>query len=274
MSHSTATCVIDQNAANTFDNHTYNHNIRNCWHVAMYTIAHGYNQSEIASFSQEDVEQDDSEKLAVLVRENDNKQKEFVIIAGQDNGEDQVIRIQPNGNDAPKLFINDKEHPLRSNKAIEHQGQDSQDAPLLRAHKLPNGEMRLEIRGGELEIVTDGYRAQIQASNRYRNQVGGLCGTFNENENDDQTAPNNRILRESDDFVGSWALMNGECKSEQNKAAHVRSQKATQYQKETIYGNIISEREAGRKQYRWHKDFSLEDDSKSSSSSSSSSSSR
>ena len=89
-------------------------------------------------------------------------------------------------------------------------------------------------------------RIALIAGQSYRGEVRGLCGTFDGEEATDFTAPRNCILKNAQQFAATWAISpSGAVKEQQQKA-----QNAPCYAQRVLYGDVVSDAEAGRYQAR------------------------
>lgn len=268
-------CVVDKNQMNTFDNNTMEHQFGKIWHVMMQTAQ--LNSADRNSQSDE-INQD--EQASILIRDIENGKKEVLIVLGQEDGGDYTVRLSPgqDENSTPRMYVNDVEQHPTEKHAYELYSKDDQKQPILRAYAQPRGELKVELRDDTLELTYDGARVKLQADRTYRKNVRGICGTFTGEKETDMKSPKNCILRRPRHFIASWALVDekseGPAKNWQSEA-----REATCVKENILYGNVISESEAGRKRAAKQADklmtssSSESDDSSSSSKSSSSTSS-
>lgn len=242
----------------------------------------------------ENQQNNENTQYAILIRDTESQQKEVLVVLGQENTNDYVIRLAPStegrsGNgqstsgdknaQTPRVYINGKKQEISENHAVELYTNDGEEQPLFRAYALPMGEMRVEIRNNLVSVSYDGEdNVKITAgagSIGQRNQVGGMCGTMNGDMNDDFESPNNCVLRNQDHFAASWAVVDSAtCKSQEVRAKNIEAKNARCYDADqTYFGNVINDYEAGRRRLSQHKRYQNGTSASSSSSSSSSDSS-
>lgn len=265
------TCAIDENKLNTFDNRTINHEFGKCWHVVLHTAEPEDNNSSPSSDSSSagpnnnNQYENSDEQLSILVRDaesqeqknnnrrNPQKAKEVLIVLGQADREDIVIRLSPQAANAktntPRMHINDEEKfPTQKHIVVIRTDDDAQQ-PLIRAYAMPKGELKVQVRDGQLDITYDGERMKVRANSQFRNNVRGVCGTFTGEKESDMKSPQNCVLRRESQFVASWAVADQNCQGPA-KERQRELQSATCLKEKVLYGNVISESQAGRKPVR------------------------
>ncbi|KAL9698264.1 hypothetical protein quinque_001705 [Culex quinquefasciatus] len=259
-------CVVAPKYVDTFDGRTYDYETGTCWHVAMHTVKPELEVSpEHSHFYASDVEQrwsngfDEHEQITVLTRTVENNQQHLKVVLGQQEQWDYNIDIVPNGAQLPIVYVNDEPLQVHDKYTIPMYTADEGEQPLVRVHALAGKELVVDIRDGQIVIVCDGYRAQILTGQTFYDNTVGLCGTNNKQEEDDFITPQQCVMRKPEYFAASWAKQKEAC-----------------LKVEYMYGNVVSDVEAGRKRYRYYNhnvDSSSSSESDSSSSSSSSESS-
>lgn len=254
-----AYCTIDKTEVRTFDNVTYPVNIGPVWHVMLVS------NPKLNT----DGSYDNLHQVSVLLREDSQKQKEVQIIV--EHSEHTLFEIKPvSGQIFGKFFVNGDEVKLSTDKVYEYRVKEGQ--VIMRAVVLPSGEIRLEAPVHEFEFLYARVRVQLNLGQVYRNRVGGLCGDF-DGEKYDMVTPQQYVLRNPEQFAATWALSN------EGRIAELKqkAEKYSDYKKQVILTNVISEQDTGRADSRGriYKNLkaSGEDYSSSSSSSSASSSS-
>ncbi|KAE8736710.1 hypothetical protein FOCC_FOCC017835, partial [Frankliniella occidentalis] len=229
-------CVVDQSAANTFDNKTYPLNLGNNWHVMMQSVPKVDADSSSSSSSQEDA----TEKVSVLVRDysNSHNQKELKVIFDED-----VIEFTPSSG-YPTIKVNGLTVPVsagRAGQAKSHSGD-----VFAEVYPLPANTVKFYAPNQQIEILYDGNRVALIVGQTYRGEVRGLCGTFDGEKFNDFTAPRNCVLKNAQQFAATWAINpSGSVKEQQQKA-----NQAACFPERILYGDVISDNEAGRYQPR------------------------
>lgn len=265
------TCAIDENKLNTFDNRTINHEFGKCWHVVLHTAEPEDIDSSLSSDSSSagpnnnNQYENSDEQLSILVRDaesqqqqqhnnrNQQKAKEVLIVLGQAEREDIVVKLSPSSANTkwntPRMHVNDEEKFPTSKHIVIVRSDDDSQQPLIRAYAMPKGEMKVEIRNGQLEITYDGERMLVRANSQFRNNIRGVCGTYTGEKESDMKSPQNCVLRRDSQFVASWAVADQNCQGPA-KERQREIQQATCLKEKVLYGNVISEQEAGRKPVR------------------------
>lgn len=222
------------------------------------------------------------QQVSVLTRSDDNQQQQVRIVLGQPQAWNHNIDIVPNGAGLPQVYLNEEPLQVHEKHTIPIYSDDADAQPLVRVHALPGNEVEVDIRDGKVVIVSDGYRAKISTQQTLHGNTVGMCGTNNKDGDDDFTTPQQCVMRKPELFASSWAVSGQNCSGPAKAFATASQQKQQQncVRVQHLYGNVISDAEAGRKRYRNYNhnvqsssSSSSESDSSSSSSSSSSDSS-
>ena len=227
-------CVVDQNAANTFDNKTYPLTLGNNWHVMMQSTPK--NSADSSSSSSSSSQEDASDKVSILVRDasGSHSQKEVKVIFDED-----VFEFTA-GSSYPSIKFNGRSLSFSSSKGASVQDQSGE--LLAEVFPLPSGTIKFYAPQHQIEILYDGNRIALIVGNVYRGEVRGLCGTFDGEKATDFTAPRNCVLKSAAQFAASWAISpSGSVKDQQEKAKN-----AACYPQRILYGDVISDAEAGR----------------------------
>lgn len=265
------TCVIDDNQLSTFDNRTINHQFGNTWHVAMKAQPKNAYRNEYMPRAVSHHEHDD-EYITILVRDswysparfaknfrgNQPMNKDVNIYVGDELTRTfDLIKLRPITSQqtyahahSPRVFINDKEViPTGDKRVVVYPTEESIENKLVRAYATPEGEIHMIVRSGrrELKITYDGERVKVQADSSFRKNVEGICGRYTGRADTDMQTPDNCIVRGDQDFIASWALLEG---TENDGPAKERAHEARNAKcvpQKFLYGNVISEQEAGRR---------------------------
>jgi hypothetical protein len=126
--------------------------------------------------------------------------------------------IQSRTGPAVELSINGNPVRLTSSHATELRV----DGELFGAvYELPSGAVQLTLPHNSLVLVYDGVRIMLQASNEYRDQIRGLCGTFDGEPLTDFKTPKNCLVTEPSLLAATYAIDDDSCE------ASVRNMKKT-----------------------------------------------
>lgn len=284
------TCVVDDNKLNTFDNRTIDLDLGKTWHLAMTTVLPRNFDKLDNSVRRRRQELIKNEDMSIFVRDSwfsgprDVKNKPMtkdvnIIIGEHIEGKYDSIELRPTGESEkyrPRMLINGKEQFPSTDDVVIMRQHDSDEKPLITGYITPEKEIRLVIRKGsrQLRISYNGFVVKVQANGSFRKNVRGICGTFTGQQETDMKSPANCILRRDEDFIATWAVI-GDAESKGPAEQRAReANKAKCVQPKVLLGNVISEREAGRKQTQRPVDNKHKKNNNKSSSSSSSSESR
>lgn len=196
-----AVCVADGSSAQTFDNKTYPLNLeKDSWYVLMTSASKQRKNNNV------DYKTQRQNNVTILVKQSGDNKKDVKIILN--NGE-HVIEMQPasssnNNNANAKIQVNKKDQRASKNSVTEVT--DSQNERIAQIYALPSGEVIVNIPSHGLSLNYDGSRVQVEANDRFRDGVRGLCGTFNGEKATDFTTPRNCVVRDAKDFVASYSL--------------------------------------------------------------------
>jgi hypothetical protein len=80
-------------------------------------------------------------------------------------------------------------------------------------YELPSGAVQLTLPNNSLVLVYDGVRVMLQASNEYRDQIRGLCGTFDGEPITDFKTPKNCLVTEPSVFAATYAIDDDSCEA-------------------------------------------------------------
>ncbi|MCH1921944.1 VWD domain-containing protein, partial [Shewanella sp. A3A] len=82
-------------------------------------------------------------------------------------------------------------------------------------------------------------------SNHHRNQIRGICGTFDGEPANDFTTPSNCVLRDYQQFAASYAVPEASYQGPV-KEYKQQAQNAACYPRRVVYGDVVSDAEAKR----------------------------
>ncbi|RZC42857.1 vitellogenin [Asbolus verrucosus] len=234
-------CVVDQNAASTFDNRTYPVNLSNNWTVLLHYVPRRpspVKNHPHLSVPQQLYEQIEDHIVHVRAAPEQQSQKEVKILiqTPQTKGKVMDITLKPAGSSKyPRLFINNEE--IRYNPEKGHQIYEG----YIQVYGLPNNEVKAEINDA-FYVIYDGTRVKLIAVNsKFRDASRGLCGTFTGAPETDFLSPANCIIEEPEEFVSGYTI------EERPEMRPRRSDEQGECrQKNVRYVNVISSQDAGR----------------------------
>jgi hypothetical protein len=118
--------------------------------------------------------------------------------------------VQSLSGPAVELIMNGNPVRLTSSHATEVRV----DGELLGVvYELPSGAVHLNLPNNSLMLVYDGARVMLQASNEYRDQIRGLCGTFDGEPLTDFKTPKNCLVTEPSVFAATYAIDDDYCEA-------------------------------------------------------------
>ncbi|XP_008487106.1 vitellogenin-1-like [Diaphorina citri] len=92
-----------------------------------------------------------------------------------------------------------------------------------------------------LRLNYDGSRVQVQATDRFRDGVRGLCGSFTGEKATDFITPRNCIVREAKDFVATYSLS-----SNNRDNSRLSNQDFCAPKRQVQFQQVINEKNIGR----------------------------
>ncbi|KAL0112919.1 hypothetical protein PUN28_012281 [Cardiocondyla obscurior] len=231
-------CTLDKDQIVTFDKQVYPIFLGPVQHVLMVS----YNKETSEPHRHMSMTQSSME-TAVLAEDSDDGNR---IITSYLNGRVVVLR---KSNNQLVATVNGK--TVRVTESNTHAERDDNDKVVFEIYTLPGSSgdsLKLVSYTYDFSIVYNGRRVQIVASDRYRNAVRGLCGSYNSNPKTDFVTPSNCLLSKPEEFTATYALIKEDSrgpavenkrKAEQAECRPLPSQKPW-------HRNIINDREAGR----------------------------
>ncbi|XP_065165027.1 vitellogenin-like [Atheta coriaria] len=248
-------CVVDQTAANTFDNKTYRADLGNAWTVMMQYVPQFARASRHQERYSQQQEEQQLEQYSVLVRDASNgQQKEVKMTIRTPHTEGQTIEIdlKPQGQcgdnkQCAKVVYNGQE--------IQYDDKKVRDIMhgLVKVYALPDGDVKIEVRQAYY-IIYDGERVKLTATHdKLRGSVRGLCGTYTGEYATDFLAPEYCIYENEDAFVAAYQVEQAEGRQGRYNYKQQGKQSQTECVKPEIqYANVISEQDAGRAHQQYH----------------------
>lgn len=242
-----ATCVIDQNVAQTFSNKSYSLPSQQQDTVVMQYIP---KDARVKGTERQTVEkqiQEQLENYVVIARQVSNQQKEIILNFNHPKTQGKTVEIQMKptqgqfsaSNPAAQVLVDGQQTQFDDKKIADlYNG-------FVEIYALPNGEVKVEIKDA-FYLIFDGQRVKLTATNgKLRDSIYGLCGRFSKDQYEDFTVPAKCVVRTPEQFVESYQVAS-------QKQRHQRSGKA---QNECIakvlplYADVISDSDVGRSQW-------------------------
>ncbi|KAK1126495.1 hypothetical protein K0M31_005130 [Melipona bicolor] len=225
-------CVMDRTKTQTFDGKQYPMKLGNCWHVLMTT----YPQLNPEN-SEEKLRIPKDSNVAILVRDTENDQKEVKVLLGNTK-----IQFIPTSN-LPTVNVNEQTVSVTDDQTYQER-QD--DTVLFEIFKMNDNSLQLISNWYDINLITDGTRLLIKASDKYRNSVRGLCGNYDNKVINDLTGPRSCTFHKLEQFVASYALTKHQCEGESSEIAKSLLNHECVRETTNIYTNVISDIESGR----------------------------
>lgn len=201
-------CLIDENDLKTFDNTTVEHTFGKTWYMAVH-------KTEFAPSTDKYTKKD---HVSVLVRDADNKYgKEVLIIIREDDRKETKIHLLPEDRSGERLTfkLNDAKKELKPTESKRIESTDTPKRLLARVIYTAAKEMKVKVYGGKtdlpgmsekLEVTYNGERVKVRANDMWRKNKG-ICGAYTGEPSIDLKSPKKEILRDDDEFIASWALV-------------------------------------------------------------------
>lgn len=242
-----ATCVIDQNVAQTFSNKSYSLPLQQQYTVVMQYIP---KDARVKGTERQTVEkqvQEQLENYVVLARQVSNQQKEIILNFNHPKSEGKTVEIQMKPNQGQFSASNPAAQVQVDGQQMKFDDQHIADLynGFVEIYALPNGEVKVEIKDA-FYLIFDGKRVKLTAtSGKLRDSIYGLCGRFSKDQYEDFTVPTKCVVRTPEQFVESYQIGS-------QKQRHQRSEKA---QSECIakvlplYADVISDSDVGRSEW-------------------------
>ncbi|XP_028134501.1 vitellogenin [Diabrotica virgifera virgifera] len=197
-------CTIDKTHVNTFSNRTFQAEISKHWTVALQYL-NGNSRLQQEKSIPEQLKQQ-PEHYVVLTRESsvssNKKDVKIVLSAPETNFKTVEIDMTPAQSQGSgprgKVSVNGQQVPIS-----EKQSHDIEDG-FVQMYSLPNGEIKVEVHGGDFYVIYDGNRVKMSAtSDKLRNRIVGICGQFTEQESDDFLTPQACVAVDEEEFLRS-----------------------------------------------------------------------
>ena len=211
-------CVVDHNQVFTFDNREVEEiEIGKCWQAVV--------QSRPVQLKNKNQvnRQDD---VSVLLRELATDRRELLVVVAQSAGQDHNIQITPTGQ-TYTVLVNGKEEKISQTASIDvfDDNHQPQDGPAVRVYLVSPLEVKVTIRNGEMNVFYDGKVVKVQSHGIYRNNVVGICGTYNGEKINDVSGPQGGLLREKQLLPAAWTVSVEKCNDQTTKQQALKARK-------------------------------------------------
>ncbi|KAJ8672570.1 hypothetical protein QAD02_003829 [Eretmocerus hayati] len=227
-------CFLDKTLVKTFDNHRYQVKLGKCYHVAMTS----YPKNDPESPTQKQNIPKDS-RVSVLAKETEGGKKVLKVTLGE-----KEIKLTPSDTQRAEVTIDDKKVDLSKKRSYQEK---QEEKVLFEVLKQEDRSIKIISDKYDIKIVYDGSRAKLEAGDRYRSSVRGLCGNKDGEPEDDQQTPKGCLLQRPEEFAATYALTSDEkCEGPARQNAE-KARKSKCSPRMIKPGNVISEKEAGRK---------------------------
>ncbi|XP_031845188.2 vitellogenin [Nomia melanderi] len=226
-----SSCVLDKTRAETFDGNSYPLRLGNCWHV-LFTTYPKMNPEQPGEMQR--VPEDLS--VSILAKEVGDGRKEVKIMLGK-----REIVLLP-GETEPEVLVDSQKVPISREKNFQERRKDE---ILLEINRLSDNSIAVVADKQDVQLIYDGKRIVIKASDDYRGAVRGLCGNFDGEAANDFVAPQNCMVRKSEHFIASYALTNQQCEGDSVVNAEEAKKECRPIAK-ARQSNVISDVDAGR----------------------------
>jgi hypothetical protein len=168
-----AQCKVDDRRIKTFDGVSYRAPLSECWSVLAKDCSR------------------EQPRFAVLMKKQSEQEKKVKIIL-----QDQTIELLSKQGQKPVVKID---------------GQQVQDEQELSQNGVELSYSAVYVRRSGLNVQFDGEEVKVQVSGQYKSQQCGLCGHYNDEEQDDFQMPGNQRSSSLKSFHQSYTLKNQEC---------------------------------------------------------------
>lgn len=159
--------------------------------------------------------------------------------------DDDIVTLQPSASEGITLTANGKIVQVSESQVSRW----SNGQNRLSAYALPGQKNAVvNFPNQQMQLYFDGQRVVLFLSTSQRNKVRGICGTFDGEQVNDFTTPNNCVVKNSEQFVESYSipLTNQGLKKEVTHQYMRQREDSNCFPKEITFGDVVSELEAGR----------------------------
>lgn len=170
-----------------------------------------------------DCHSSDHSKFAVMIKKlsSSTEKKELKIVT-----QNVKLVMRAKSDDKVECHLNGDKKPCSELHTIKTHG----DHVVLRCHKVQDTYMECELPEAGIRVYFDGLSANIKVSPWYRSLVCGLCGHYNNEQDDDLVSADKRHLVSGEQMLRSYLI------EEDNKQCeHQFSQYETKLSWDTVY---------------------------------------
>ncbi|XP_078036187.1 vitellogenin [Augochlora pura] len=225
------TCVVDKTRVETFDSNNYPLRLGKCWHTIMTTY-----RKQDPEKQGEKLRIPKDMSVSILARETEDGHKEAKIMLGE-----RQILLKLKGS-RPEAWLDSQPLDITQEKGFQHQ---EEDEVILEINRQADESIAVIGSEQDVQVMFDGKRILVKASDDYRSSVRGLCGNFDGEAVNDFWGPGNCMIRKPEFFIASYALTKTECEGPSLENAKLAREQCTP-QPKIWQSNVISDIEAGR----------------------------
>lgn len=200
-------------------------------------------------------QQQQFEQYSILTQDSqrgNNKKNVMITLRTPKTQESNLLKIHmepiEQSKPAGRVFIEDNKGK-REIQVSDKQGIDLAEKDFVQVFVLPTGEIKVNVKD-VFYVIYDGAHVQVTSlGNKLRGSTRGLCGNFDGNEYNDMISPRNCILQDPFQFAASYAILSQSESGDQTAQLKQLAEKAQCYPDQVILGNVISDRDAGRREF-------------------------
>ncbi|XP_028134505.2 vitellogenin [Diabrotica virgifera virgifera] len=200
-------CVIDQTQVTTFSNWTYGAAISKQWTLVAQLVPRRSNERQEV-FSVEKQLKSQRHNMVVLVRDSkeSSKGKDVKILVSRPETDFEIVEITLKPDEQQRTQA--KGSVTINEKPVELSPAESQDVGdgLIQVFALSNGEVKVTVQD-RFDLIYDGVRVKLEGTTDVlRGATRGICGQFNDQQNEDSLTPQNCYARNPKKFVQSYEV--------------------------------------------------------------------
>ncbi|KAG5892825.1 hypothetical protein JTB14_033389 [Gonioctena quinquepunctata] len=199
-------CVVDQTQISTSNNRTYAADLSKHWTVMLQYLPKLAQRSSLVEHAAERL-RSEMYHYVVLVRESTDsemrKDVKITLSAPETGFEDIDITLTPK----PQVTSGSRAGHI-GDATVEVNDRESHDVNggYVQIYALPSGEVKVEVQDA-FYVIYDGERVLLTVVNgKFRDDVRGLCGQFNDESPEDFLTPLNCLARDPVKFIRSYEV--------------------------------------------------------------------